>query len=71
MNKHRTHIGNDVRIGSNTSLVAPVRVEDCATTGAGSVITRNCPEGRLTVARARQTVIEGWIRPEKDSKPTS
>ena len=69
VNKHRTHIGNDVRIGSNTSLVAPVRVEDRATTGAGSVITRNCPEGRLTVARARQTVIEGWIRPEKDSKP--
>ncbi|MGO4611405.1 DapH/DapD/GlmU-related protein, partial [Variovorax sp. 2RAF20] len=52
-------------IGSNTSLVAPVRVGRDATIGAGSVITREAPAGKLSLARGRQTVIEGWERPKK------
>ena len=68
VNKHRTVIGDEVRIGSGTMLVAPVTVGSRATTGAGSTITRNCPENKLTVARTRQTVIEGWVRPEKPKK---
>lgn len=68
VNKHQTVIGDEVRIGSNSSLVAPVTIGNRVTTGAGSVITKNCEEGKLVVARARQTVIEGWIRPEKPKK---
>lgn len=68
VNKHQTVIGDEVRIGSNTCLVAPVTVGNRVTTGAGSVITKNCEEGKLVIARARQTVIEGWVRPEKPKK---
>ena len=68
VNKHHTVIGDEVRIGSNTVLVAPVTVGSRATTGAGSAITQNCPEGKLALARARQTIIEGWVRPEKERK---
>lgn len=66
--KHQTVVGKEVRIGSGTMLVAPVEVGDKATTGAGSVITKYCPPNQLTVGRARQTTIEGWVRPEKDKK---
>ncbi len=52
-------------VGSNSSLVAPVTIGAGATIAAGSVITRNAPDGQLTVARARQQVIEGWHRPVK------
>ena len=52
--KHRTTIGEDAFIGSNTMLVAPVTVGDAAMTGSGSVITRDVPPGDLAVARARQ-----------------
>lgn len=65
VNKHRTEIGDDVRIGSDTMLVAPVRVGDKATTGAGSVITKDCAENTLVLARSRQVVVENWKRPEK------
>ncbi len=68
VNKYRTVIGNEVRIGSNNVLVAPVSIGDRATTAAGSAITRDCPPGRLSIARARQSVIEGWVRPEKPAK---
>ena len=68
VNKHKTTIGNEVRIGSNSVLVAPVSVGDKATTGAGSVITKNCEAGKLVIARARQQTIEGWVRPEKPAK---
>jgi bifunctional UDP-N-acetylglucosamine pyrophosphorylase/glucosamine-1-phosphate N-acetyltransferase len=67
-NKHRTLIGDDAFIGSNTSLVAPVAVGAGATIGAGSTITKDAPEGKLTVARARQTSIDGWQRPTKKPK---
>ena len=65
VNKFKTIIGKDVRVGSGTMLVAPLSVGDKANTGAGSVITSNCPAGKLTVGRARQFTAESWIRPEK------
>ncbi len=68
-NKHRTEIGADVSIGSNAVLVAPVKIGDGATVGAGSVVAKEAPAGKLTVARARQVTVEGWKRPAKKSKP--
>lgn len=59
--KHRTTIGDDVRIGSDTMLVAPVTVGDGAYTAAGSVITDDVPAGALGVGRARQRNIDGWV----------
>jgi bifunctional UDP-N-acetylglucosamine pyrophosphorylase/glucosamine-1-phosphate N-acetyltransferase len=67
-NKHRTVLGNDVHVGSNCVLVAPVTVGDGATIGAGSTIGKDAPAGQLTVARAKQTVIPGWVRPVKKKK---
>lgn len=67
-NKWRTTIGEDVFIGSNNSLVAPVDIGTGATTGAGSTITAEVPAGTLGVGRAKQRVIEGWKRPEKIKK---
>jgi bifunctional UDP-N-acetylglucosamine pyrophosphorylase/glucosamine-1-phosphate N-acetyltransferase len=68
-NKHRTVIGNDVHVGSNCVLVAPVTVGEGATIGGGSTISKDAPAGQLTVARARQVSIEGWVRPKKAAKP--
>ncbi|WP_066569609.1 bifunctional UDP-N-acetylglucosamine diphosphorylase/glucosamine-1-phosphate N-acetyltransferase GlmU [Snodgrassella sp. CFCC 13594] len=65
VNKYKTIIGDEVRIGSGNMLVAPVEIGHKATTGAGSTISKNCPAGELTLARARQTTIKGWVRPEK------
>jgi bifunctional UDP-N-acetylglucosamine pyrophosphorylase/glucosamine-1-phosphate N-acetyltransferase len=59
--KHRTVVGDDVRIGSDTMLVAPVEVGDGAYTAAGSVITDDVPPGAIAVARERQRNIEGWV----------
>jgi len=59
--KHRTTVGDDVRIGSDTMLVAPVSIGDGAYTAAGSVITHDVPAGALGVGRARQRNIEGWV----------
>jgi len=68
VNKSTTTIEDGAFIGSNTSLVAPVTVRQDATIGAGSVITREAPAGKLTVSRARQASIEGWVRPQKKPK---
>jgi bifunctional UDP-N-acetylglucosamine pyrophosphorylase/glucosamine-1-phosphate N-acetyltransferase len=65
VNKHRTEIGDNAFIGSGSMLVAPVKVGANANTGAGSTITKDAPEGKLTLGRARQVTIEGWKRPEK------
>jgi bifunctional UDP-N-acetylglucosamine pyrophosphorylase/glucosamine-1-phosphate N-acetyltransferase len=65
VNKSQTTIGDNAFIGSNSSLVAPVTIGQGATIAAGSVITRNAPEGKLTVARGRQETIDGWKRPVK------
>lgn len=64
-NKHRTIIEDDVHIGSDTQLVAPVRVGRGATLGAGTTLTRDAPAGALTVSRAKQVTITGWKRPVK------
>ena len=63
--KHRTVIGDDAFIGSNSSLVAPVRIGEGATIGAGSVVSREAPAGELTVTRAPQKTLRGWQRPQK------
>ncbi|MGA7749637.1 MAG: bifunctional UDP-N-acetylglucosamine diphosphorylase/glucosamine-1-phosphate N-acetyltransferase GlmU [Gallionella sp.] len=64
-NKHRTIIEDDVFIGSDTQLVAPVTVGKGATIGAGSTITSDAPAGELTLARGRQATVAGWKRPVK------
>ncbi len=68
-NKHRTIIGNDVHVGSNCVLVAPVTLGDGATIGGGSTVAKNAPAGQLTVARARQVTLQGWTRPKKAQRP--
>lgn len=67
-NKHRTVLGEDVFIGSNNSLVAPVDIHDGATTAAGSTINQTVEKAQLAVARARQKNIDGWKRPVKLNK---
>ncbi len=66
-NKHRTVIEADVHVGSNCVLVAPVTLGAGATVGGGSTISKDVPAGQLGVARARQTVIAGWKRPQKQA----
>jgi bifunctional UDP-N-acetylglucosamine pyrophosphorylase/glucosamine-1-phosphate N-acetyltransferase len=60
--KHRTDIGKGAFIGSNSSLVAPVKIGDGAYIGSGSVITKDVPAGALAVARVKQVVKEGWAK---------
>ncbi|MBB3241016.1 bifunctional UDP-N-acetylglucosamine pyrophosphorylase/glucosamine-1-phosphate N-acetyltransferase [Pseudomonas sp. Tn43] len=67
-NKWKTVLGEDVFIGSNNSLVAPVDISAGATTAAGSTITQNVDKAQLAVGRARQKNIDGWKRPEKIKK---
>ncbi len=67
-NKHRTVIGDHAFIGSGAMLVAPVEIGAGATIGAGSTITKDAPQGELTVARAKQTTVTGWQRPKKKPK---
>lgn len=67
VNKHRTIIEDNVFIGSDTQLVAPVTIGKGADIGAGSTITKNAPAGQLTISRARQVSIRAWKRPEKKS----
>ncbi|HYU69835.1 MAG TPA: bifunctional UDP-N-acetylglucosamine diphosphorylase/glucosamine-1-phosphate N-acetyltransferase GlmU [Burkholderiales bacterium] len=64
-NKHRTIIEDDVFIGSDTQLVAPVRVGRGATLGAGTTLTKDAPAGELTLSRVKQVSIPGWQRPAK------
>ena len=61
VDKHRTEIGDHVRIGSDTMLVAPVTVGDGAYTAAGSVITEDVPAGAIGVGRAKQRNVLGWV----------
>lgn len=58
--KHPTRIGKGVFVGSDSTLVAPVTVEDGAYIGAASCITKDVPSGALAVGRARQVTKEGW-----------
>lgn len=64
-NKHRAEVGANVHVGSNSVLVAPVRIGAGATIGAGSTVSGEVPGEKLTVARARAVTIEGWQRPTK------
>jgi bifunctional UDP-N-acetylglucosamine pyrophosphorylase / glucosamine-1-phosphate N-acetyltransferase len=63
--KHRTVIGKDAFIGSNSALVAPVTIGEGATIGAGSVVTKDAPDGKLTLARGKQVTLDNWKRPKK------
>ena len=66
--KHRTVIGDGASIGSNAVLVAPVSIGAGATIGGGSTISKDAPEGKLTVARAPQVTLDKWQRPVKQKK---
>jgi bifunctional UDP-N-acetylglucosamine pyrophosphorylase / glucosamine-1-phosphate N-acetyltransferase len=66
--KYRTIIGEDAFIGSDTALVAPVKVGDRAYTGSGSVITKDVPDDALAVARGRQHNLEGWAKKFRERK---
>jgi bifunctional UDP-N-acetylglucosamine pyrophosphorylase/glucosamine-1-phosphate N-acetyltransferase len=66
--KHRTVIGNDVHVGSNCVLIAPITLGEGATIGGGSTISKDAPAGQLTVARAKQLSLSGWQRPRKTPK---
>lgn len=67
VNKSVTVIEDDVFVGSDTQLIAPVTVGRGATLGAGTTLTRDAPADKLTVSRAKQITIEGWRRPVKKS----
>lgn len=64
-NKYRTIIEDDVFIGSDTQLIAPVKIAKGSTIGAGSTITKETPENQLTLSRSKQVSITGWKRPQK------
>ncbi|MDY7539587.1 bifunctional UDP-N-acetylglucosamine diphosphorylase/glucosamine-1-phosphate N-acetyltransferase GlmU [Undibacterium sp. 5I1] len=68
VNKFRTIIEDDAFIGSDSQLVAPVRVGKGATLAAGTTLTKDAPEGKLTISRARQITLENWQRPVKIKK---
>jgi bifunctional UDP-N-acetylglucosamine pyrophosphorylase/glucosamine-1-phosphate N-acetyltransferase len=67
-NKHKTVIEDDVFIGSDTQLVAPVTVRRGATLGAGTTLTREAPPDALTLSRAKQQTVPGWQRPVKSKR---
>jgi len=67
-NKHRTVIGDNVHVGSNCVLIAPIAIGAGATIGGGSTIVDDVPAGTLAVARSRQVLIPGWQRPRKPPK---
>ena len=65
VNKHQTKIGDGVFIGSGVELVAPIEVEEGATVGAGSTVSKRVPANKLTIERSKQKTIDGWKRPTK------
>lgn len=65
VDKHKTIIEDDVFVGSNTEIVAPLKVGKGATIGAGSTITKDVPKNNLTLSRAQQKTISGWAKPVK------
>lgn len=67
VNKFITEIGDNAFIGSNTALVAPVKVGAGSTIGAGSIITKDVEDAELAIARSKQRNIQGWERPKKKS----
>ncbi len=71
VDKHRTDIGKDAFIGSNSALVAPVAIGEGAYVGSGSVITRDVPAGALAIGRGQQVVKEGWAARLKAKKQSA
>jgi bifunctional UDP-N-acetylglucosamine pyrophosphorylase/glucosamine-1-phosphate N-acetyltransferase len=71
VDKHATVIGDDVRVGSDTMIVAPRTIGDGAYTAAGSVITEDVPPGALGVARSRQRNVEGWSERRRPGTPSA
>jgi len=67
-NKHRTTIGDDVFIGSDSQLVAPITIEAGATIGAGTTLRKDAPKSALTLTKSVQKTVEGWKRPIKSKK---
>lgn len=67
VNKWRTEIGDNAFVGSGSMLIAPIKIGADANTGAGSTLSKDAPEGKLTLARARQVTLDGWKRPGKKS----
>lgn len=65
VNKHKTVLGDNVFVGSNSTLVAPLTIENAGFVGAGSTVTKTVPTENLAVARGQQRNIAGWRRPEK------
>jgi bifunctional UDP-N-acetylglucosamine pyrophosphorylase/glucosamine-1-phosphate N-acetyltransferase len=65
VNKHKTEIGQGVFVGSNSTLVAPLLIEDQGFVAAGSTVTTKVAKGDLAVSRTRQRNIQGWNRPRK------
>jgi bifunctional UDP-N-acetylglucosamine pyrophosphorylase/glucosamine-1-phosphate N-acetyltransferase len=68
VNKHKTNLGDNVFVGSNSTLVAPIKVADGGFVGAGSTLTSDVPKDALAVSRAKQRNIDGWKRPTKNNK---
>ena len=66
VNKHKTTIGNDVFVGTNSTLVAPIELANNTFVAAGSTLTTKVEADSLAVGRARQRNIAGWKRPTKD-----
>ena len=69
--KHRSVVGDDVRIGSDTMIVAPVEIGDGAYTAAGSVIVSDVPPGALAVARGKQRNVAGWVTRRRAGTPAA
>ena len=69
--KHATVVGDHVRVGSDTMLVAPVTIGDGAYTAAGSVITADVPPGAMGVARGRQRNVGGWVQRRRPGTPAA
>ena len=65
VNKHRTVIGDNAFIGSDTQLVAPVTVGEGSTIGAGTTLRKDAPAGQLTLTKGVQQTVEGWKGPDK------
>jgi bifunctional UDP-N-acetylglucosamine pyrophosphorylase/glucosamine-1-phosphate N-acetyltransferase len=71
VNKHRTTVGDHVRIGSDTMLVAPLTIGDGVYTAAGSVVTTDVPAGALAVARGQQRNVDGWVAKRRPGTPSA
>jgi bifunctional UDP-N-acetylglucosamine pyrophosphorylase / glucosamine-1-phosphate N-acetyltransferase len=71
VHKHRSVVGDHVRVGSDTMIVAPVSIGDGAYTAAGSVVVEDVPPGAIAVARARQRNVEGWVERRRPGTPSA